>query len=99
MLDGESFLRAGWVQGLKLHSYTGTRQKRFLIKGKVSYIMDPQLYLSCSPYVSLIIYIGYAFTKDICHTTDTMGCDRRGWRSISSSLQLHGRVCICLQLI
>ncbi|XP_065919932.1 uncharacterized protein [Dysidea avara] len=35
MLDGESFLRAGWVHGLKLHSYTGPQQKRFLIKGKV----------------------------------------------------------------
>ncbi|XP_065903361.1 uncharacterized protein [Dysidea avara] len=35
MLDGESFLRAGWVHGLKLHSYSGPQQNRFLIKGKV----------------------------------------------------------------
>jgi len=44
--------------------------------------------------VIIIYYKGYAFTKDFWHATYTMAHNRRGWRDISSTLQLYGRVCM-----
>ena len=36
MLDGNNFVRAGWVHALKLHQYQTAAYKRFLVMGKVS---------------------------------------------------------------
>ena len=36
MLDGQRFLKAGWVHALKLHAFTGQGKERYLIMGKVS---------------------------------------------------------------
>jgi len=35
MLDGQRFLKAGWVHALKLHVFTGKSKERYLIMGKV----------------------------------------------------------------
>ena len=36
MLDGENFLKAGWIHGFKLYNYSsGPQLYRFLIMGKV----------------------------------------------------------------
>ncbi len=37
MLDGNNFVKAGWVHGLKLHEYSITEGSRFVIMGKVSF--------------------------------------------------------------
>ncbi len=37
MLDGNNFLKAGWVHGLKLHEYKVTEESKFVIMGKVNY--------------------------------------------------------------
>ena len=36
MLDGSSFLKAGWVHNLRLHQFSSTGDVRFLIMGKVN---------------------------------------------------------------
>lgn len=38
MLDGNNFLKAGWVHGLKLHEYSIAEGSRYVVMGKVSYI-------------------------------------------------------------
>ena len=35
MLDGESFLKAGWIHGMKLHSFGSAEESKFVIMGKV----------------------------------------------------------------
>ena len=35
MFDGESFLKAGWIHGLKLHQFSKGDSSQFLILGKV----------------------------------------------------------------
>ena len=35
MLDGERFLKAGWIHGMKLHSFGSTEESKFVIMGKV----------------------------------------------------------------
>ena len=36
MFDGESFLKAGWIHGLKLHQFSKGDISQFLILGKVA---------------------------------------------------------------
>ena len=40
MLDGNNFVRAGWVHALKLHQYQTAAYKRFLVMGKLSWIIE-----------------------------------------------------------
>ena len=35
MLDGDNFLKAGWVYGMRLHQFGNSEDSRFLIMGKV----------------------------------------------------------------
>jgi len=35
MFDGESFLKAGWMHGMKLHQFSKAQNTQFLIFGKV----------------------------------------------------------------
>jgi len=36
MLDGQQFLKMGWVHALKLHAFRGQGKERYLIMGNVS---------------------------------------------------------------
>ena len=36
MLDGNNFLTAGWVHGMKLHSFGTAEDSKFVIMGKVA---------------------------------------------------------------
>ena len=36
MLDGNSFLRAGWIHALKLHVFGSTGHMKFFVMGNVS---------------------------------------------------------------
>ena len=67
MLDGNSFLRAGWVQGLKLHLYQTAAALRFVVMGKVSELLHNTI------VIHKLLFLGEAFPKNVCDSTLAMG--------------------------
>lgn len=65
MLDGNSFLKAGWVHGLKLHQYKAVSTLRFVVMGKVSLIIKNLLLV-------ILNYKGETFTKNVRNSPSTM---------------------------
>ena len=87
MLDG---LRTGWVHGLKLHNHTGTQQKRFLIKGKVSYIMDPHTIMH------FICIFNNLFIYKLCNSQRTSATPLIPWVVTEEDGEVLAAHCNCM---
>ena len=63
MLDADGFVKAGWVDDVKLHQFSTTDSVKFVIKGKMKYMHIH----SCSymyTYILVHYYINQALSKD-----------------------------------
>ena len=67
MLDGENFLKSGWVHGLRL--------TRFEIAGKVRYIIMGKVNTKILKFdVLLMLTEGEAFPAIVSHSSHTLDC-------------------------
>lgn len=88
MLDGENFMKSGWIHSIKTHQFTvaPTDNKNYVIMGEVFNVMLC-LVLLCNMYI-----INRSTT--LCYCIISLGhCYTKGG-SFSCSLYLHGRVCL-----